>query len=230
MLSLMAVPAWTASPLPAAKSFDITGKVYADVNGNGKIDKGEAGVSSVAVYAYLPGKKTPYVANTDKNGVYTFHKLPAGTYNVMIILSKGYAFTTAASGSAKLPSTAISSINFGVAKNATISGYVFNDVNGDGKWNKGERGIAAPGYLILCRGDLSGKQIVNFNEIARAAPDKNGYYSFTGLLPGTYTVIAIFGADWPCTTDDSVTFTIKYGQTINLYNTYGLFGVIYKSP
>lgn len=226
-LSLVAASAWAATPHPAPKCYDLTGKVYADVNGNGKVDNGDGGVYGVTVYAYLSGKTTPYTATTDRYGVYTFHKLPAGTYKVTIYPSKGYALTTSAPVSVKLPSTSITTINFGAARYATICGYIFNDENGNQKWNTGEHG--APGLdLYLYRGILG--SVITSDKMTRVVSDKNGYYSFTGLLPGTYTVLAMNGADIPCTTKDTVTVTVTSGQTLNLYKTYGLFGVIYSHP
>ncbi|BCU77641.1 SdrD B-like domain-containing protein [Luteolibacter sp. LG18] len=63
--------------------------VWSDVNNNGLLDSGEAGIANVAVQLYkstqTPGTDTPYrTTTTDSSGVYSFAYVPAGSYVVYL--------------------------------------------------------------------------------------------------------------------------------------------------
>ena len=69
---------------------------------------------------------------------------------------------------------------FGNFQNITISGEVFNDLNGDGCLRAGRAG---PAKL-----DRRPAQLGRRRSSPRPSTDANGNYSFTDLGPGTYTV------------------------------------------
>lgn len=66
--------------------------------------------------------------------------------------------------------------DFGELLPGSISGFVYHDRNNDGVKGPGEEGIA--GVQVQLSGDAA----------ATAFTDANGFYSFTDLDPGTYTV------------------------------------------
>lgn len=192
---------------------DITGKVYVDTNGNGKQDAGEPGLAGAQAYAYPMGGGR-YSAFTDPSGTYAFRRLPAGDYWVTIAAPNGYGATT---GTALFTPPSAAAANFGAARYATIEGFLWADRNGNGTWDGGEP--AAAGLGVQLSGPCERQTVT----------DGNGYYSFS-VLPGTYTVTAMNGGDLPTTTADTVTVTVKSGQTLNMYRSYHVFGVMFSRP
>jgi hypothetical protein len=69
-----------------------------------------------------------------------------------------------------------------VVGTASLSGFVYNDANFDGLFDNGESGIA--GVTITLTGTDSQGHSVNLT----ATTDSSGFYQFTGLLAGTYTL------------------------------------------
>jgi len=165
----------------------IGGNVFNDANGNGK-DDGEAGIANWKVYLdknnngkFDSGEKYRL---TDANGDYLFEALTDGTYYVRQTTPTGYrrtfpsktsytvVLTKGVSGTGK---------NFGDTTTALLSGTVFNDKNSNGKLDKGEGGLA--GFRIFLDNNKNGK--LDTGE-AIADSDKNGYWVFKAVKPGTY--------------------------------------------
>jgi hypothetical protein len=73
----------------------------------------------------------------------------------------------------------------------TIRGRKYLDLNGDGAPNAGEPGL--PGWTIFLDTDNSGS--LDDGEIS-VMTDATGAYSFTNLVPGTYTVREVVQAGW----------------------------------
>lgn len=154
-----------------------------------------------------------YSFTTDSLGNYLFPKLPAGTYSVCEpgqptgtdngITTAG-AITavngsTGTAGTASNPTATSSQIinivlngdgalseisgsannNFAEVVPSSISGVVFLDQNNNGTQNGADTGIASVTVELL---NNSG------SVIATTTTDANGAYSFTGLVPGTYSV------------------------------------------
>jgi hypothetical protein len=64
----------------------------------------------------------------------------------------------------------------------SISGYFFADVDGTGQYGPSNSGV--PGVTIT----LSGTDVNGNSVLLTADTDANGFYSFTGLAAGTYTL------------------------------------------
>src|SRR5205823_5056612 len=76
----------TITPPPPPKG-SISGEVFKDTNGNGKLDKGETGLAGwvIDVYTTVNGvRKLVEAAVTDKYGNYKLDNLDAGTYDVYV--------------------------------------------------------------------------------------------------------------------------------------------------
>ena len=69
---------------------------------------------------------------------------------------------------------------------ASLSGTVYHDRNDSGTINPGEEGIAGVEIRLLQNGSI----------VATTTTDANGRYSFTNLVPGTYTVVEMQPAGW----------------------------------
>ncbi|WP_201397133.1 IPTL-CTERM sorting domain-containing protein [Alicycliphilus denitrificans] len=69
---------------------------------------------------------------------------------------------------------------------ASIAGTVYHDRNDNGVINSGEEGIAGVEIRLLQGGSI----------VATTTTDANGHYSFTNLVPGTYTVVEVQPSGW----------------------------------
>lgn len=86
-----------------------------------------------------------------------------------------------------------------VVTRGTVSGVVFNDLNGNGLRDSGEPGL--PGATIFI--DLNGNNTPDAGETR--ITDASGTYSFTGLVPGTYVVTQILPNGTVNTTPNPIT-------------------------
>jgi hypothetical protein len=179
--------------------------VWLDANGNGIQDSGEKPLSGVTVTLYLSDQTKMAVAVTDANGYYSFINLdPSVDYIVGFSnIPLGANFTTqeasaAANGSDVNPTTGKtgvihltagefnSTIDSGVTlQKAGLGDYVWLDANGngiqDGAGVGSEKGVA--GVIVILYDETNGGAV-----IAKTVTDGNGYYSFTNLNPGMYSV------------------------------------------
>src|SRR5439155_16558325 len=101
--------------------------VFIDSNGNGVLDAGETSTL------------------TDINGNFSFTNLAAGTYRIREVTPAGFVRTTANPLDITVSSgTTVSGVNFGnfnLFASNSISGQVFNDLNGNGIRDTGEPGL-----------------------------------------------------------------------------------------
>ncbi|MFT7723638.1 MAG: SdrD B-like domain-containing protein [Roseateles sp.] len=186
----------------------ISGRVWLDLDNDGVIDAGEAGLAGVTVR--LTGTdilNNPVLLEvpTDAQGAYAFTGLVPGSYALTEPLqpphtldgrtvagSIGGAAMGAGSPVGSLPS-AITQIvlshlqhavgnNFGELPPGGISGRVYKDANDDGVADGGEGGIANVVIELTGTDDLG--QPVSLSVTSGA----DGHYGFSGLRPGHYTV------------------------------------------
>ena len=71
-----------------------------------------------------------------------------------------------------------------LASPMTISGHVFNDLDGNGIWDQGEP--ALEGWTVNLEGPVP----------KTTTSDSAGYYEFTDLTPGTYTISEVLQDGW----------------------------------
>jgi uncharacterized protein (DUF2141 family) len=149
--------------------------IYLDTNNNNQLDSGEP--TSV----------------TDKNGLYSFVNLPAGTYHVREVQKDGWISTYPSSNPANdeyavnlSAGQNVKKKDFGNFKLGTISGMKFNDKDGDGRKDSGEGGLS--GIIIT----LKGPKGLTLTTTTAA----DGSYSFTGLKAGTYTLSETVPSGW----------------------------------
>jgi len=74
-----------------------------------------------------------------------------------------------------------------------ISGYKWNDVNGDGVWDEGELGLEN-WEMHLTGTDIYGKDVDRYLDT-----DADGFYQFVGIVRGTYVVSETLQEGWGCT-------------------------------
>ncbi|MFA5135433.1 MAG: NEW3 domain-containing protein [Patescibacteria group bacterium] len=189
------------------ENVDVTVCKYIDVNGDGSIANDPVYTNGWTVYL----NRTE--ATTGENGCYTYENLGPGAYNVSEGSKEGWTQTYPASGDYNFNASSgvDMTYNFGNFKLGFISGYKFNDLNGNSVWNDGEPGI--PSWKIMLD-----------NGSVRYT-DSNGYYSFTGLAAGTYVVSEKNPYGWTQTYPaDPGTHTVNIQSgTIDESNDFGNF-------
>jgi hypothetical protein len=181
-------------------------RVWLDTNGNGRQDPGEAGVPGVTVTLQTPAG--PVQTVTDGSGLYTFTNLTPGVpYTVTFAPPANHGFSPQNQGDAagdsnpnsagvSAPVTLLSgenntTVDAGLVPNpASLGDRVWYDANFNGVQDAGEPGIA--GATVVLHGP-SGN--------ITATTSTTGFYQFTGLVPGTYSVTVTAPGYRPTTQD-----------------------------
>jgi hypothetical protein len=184
----------------------VSGEVYADANDNGALDTGESGLAGVPVTLTgvdNNGNAVNLSTQTAADGTYSFTKLQPGTYTLTEGQAYGWLPGAATAGSlggvastgvisqVKLsPADAGVNYDFGHVLPASVSGFVYSDLNNNGVLDPGEGGLL--GVTVSLTGVDDHGQAVSLS----AVTDGNGAYSFSGLRPGTYTITELQPAGW----------------------------------
>jgi hypothetical protein len=179
-------------------------RVWLDVNRNGQDDR-EAGIANVLLKLLdangnpvLDGNGAPRTTRTDVGGFYRFNVTKTGLYTVTVdpsTLPSGLGSTTGGHRSThevvrSYPQQSFLQFDFGYGEGAApaptgqIGDRVWLDADRDGEQDDdddddGEKGIANVLVTLL---DASGKPV------AATSTDEKGYYRFSELAEGVYTV------------------------------------------
>ncbi|MFN0201684.1 MAG: SdrD B-like domain-containing protein [Bacteroidia bacterium] len=192
--------------------------VWFDANTNGIQDANEIGFSGITVTLYqVNGSINTPIATTITNGYgfYNFTNLLPGTYVVGFALPVDFTFsakdqTTDGLDSDVNPFTGLTdAITLAAGQNintidaglfpsqpvkATLGDFVFLDANLNGTQDNGETGVAS--VTVTLYNGLG-------NPLASTVTDGNGYYAFTNLSAGTYSVGFSLPTGYVFTTQDA---------------------------
>ena len=195
----------------------VGGRVYVDMNASGAYDPGESLLAGVTIHLVNASGTRVGTTTTNAQGKYQFGGLRPGTYAVEEVQPAGYLDGEETVGTAggilaandriagiKLPpGTHATGYDFGELVPASISGYVFQDGPAiehrkgdpppdvaavrDGKLTPDDTRLAGVKLTLADAGgtpilDAQGRPIVAYT-------NAQGYYEFTGLGPGIYTII-----------------------------------------
>lgn len=163
----------------------IEGSKYVDLDGDGERDSNEIGLAGVTIVLSENGVEIGTTV-TDILGNYSF-TVESGTYELEERIPLGYTQTEPDNGIHTVsvaPGGTTSGFNFGnqlTTNDASICGYKFNDLNGNGEQDPGELGMLG---WTLQLDYISPSGPVTITTITG---DK-GDYCFRGLPPGAYTL------------------------------------------
>jgi protocatechuate 3,4-dioxygenase beta subunit len=202
---------------------NISGEVYNDLNDNGHLDPGEPGLQGWTVLLLDPAGNTVATTTSDANGNYQFDNLFPGTFTIEEIVQQGWTQTQPVNPNYYTVTTQSGTndtgLNFGNFFNKeTLSGQVYNDLNGSGSFVAGDPPLA--GWTITLY-NSSGTQVAQTTSAA------DGSYSFVAVTPQDYTVVETVMPGWVCTQPGaSATYTVpKTGGTVNHLD-YGNFQTV----
>lgn len=162
----------------------LSGTVWNDVNGDGVMDSGEAGIPGVSVVVTWDGPDGPVVIVmvSGADGSWNLPNLPSGDYTVELdesTVPADMSPTTPIDAAVTLPIGGSAVVDIGLAEVVTLGSTVWIDLNGDGVPDADEDGIPGVSISLL---DTDG------NVAATVVTDIDGNYLFTDLVPGTYVV------------------------------------------
>ncbi len=167
--------------------------VWFDRNGDGVEDAGELGVSGVTLELLDAGGLVVATTVTDGSGRYRFGGLAAGDHTVRVDVATlpptALSPTSDADGVADHQTTItvtageiVDRVDFGylpAPDTGDVSVLVYGDLDGDGAQNNGESGVADVAVRLV---DGAG------GIVAQSVTGSDGTVTFTGLVPGSYTV------------------------------------------
>eukprot|EP00903_Cladosiphon_okamuranus_P000629 g627.t1 len=171
--------------------------VWEDLNADGIQDAGEPGIENVTVMLLDGDGNMLDQTTTDGTGFYEFTGLTPGDYIVKFTAPAGFEATPAnQGGDDALDSDADETTgqtgvitlesgendptnDAGYYQPASLGDFVWEDTDADGIQDAGEPGIENVTVMLL---DGDG------NMLDQTTTDANGFYEFTGLVPGDYIV------------------------------------------
>ena len=186
------------------RATSFSGIAARDLNGNGVVDAGEPRLGGRVVQLLNANGGVVDTAVTDANGFYVLSSGP-GAFRPFFPVAAGAALTSPLPPlTPTVSGQSIGNQNFAEFQTITISGRVFNDLNGNGS------GAGDPG--------ISGILVQVFNAagaiVAQTRSDAAGNYAIPNLGGGTLRVQPVPPA--PFTTPASRTITPASGQNSTL--------------
>ena len=150
----------------------VEGYVFRDLNSDGLRQRNEAPVEGLKVFIGKDKFQT-----TDLFGYYVFKGIRARKAFVTLDTSSlptGFVLTVPATQEVAIKHHGFSRIDFGIISRSEISGHVFEDINGDGKFDNNDYGIQ--GVAISLENGM------------KTTTDITGAYSFPNASSGEHTI------------------------------------------
>ena len=170
----------------------IEGIKFEDKNGDGERDideedseENESGLAGWVIILKQGGSEIAR-ATTDEFGVYKFEHLAPGEYQVIEETQTGWVQTYPETPyNLAVNDNTLSNIDFGNYKLGKVSGFKYEDLNGDGRWQSNEPKLA--NWLIKLSNTVDNRSVYT---------DANGYYEFLDLQPLSYQLTEKLKLNW----------------------------------
>lgn len=183
-----------ATPNPATTTGDIKGKLFVDVNGDGKRSKRVDNKTIEGTKVYVDVDKDGVRDATEpfgvvrKDGVWEITGVTPNVYQVRVETPAGYRVSIPKETFKSVVVTATKQKNAGaflITQRTVISGTAYRDDNGNGTFDK-DLEIGRKGFRVYI--DLNNDGVWQKDtEPSRVTPT-NGEYAFRDLIASTYTV------------------------------------------
>jgi len=188
----------------------ISGVVWLDDDKNGFLDNDELGLESIVVDLYREGGILAASTLTTVTGRYAFEGLDSGRYYVLFNMIADHTFTIPRAGGSAPDDSNVTDLNLGttnifaIAKGnyfgnihagyirendpvdtvGSITGYVWEDTNGDGILEIAEGG---QNDVVVILYDASGVEVARTTTSNDPDTGRPGYYDFLQIVTGSYT-------------------------------------------
>ncbi len=181
-------------------------RAFDDANGNGLRDAGEAGIDGVAVNLFDAAGNLVGTTRTAGGGLYAFAGVAPGTYTVGFVAPAGTVFTAADQGTndaadsdaapptgltaafAVAPGAAVTGIDAGLYRPASLGDRVWLDQNSNGVQDPNEPGLAGVVVTAVGAGPDGAFGTADDRAATSATTGADGVYQIAGLAPGQYRV------------------------------------------
>jgi len=198
----------------------ISGYKYEDINGNGSRDENEKNLLPGWTIKLKQGNNQIDSTTTGNVGAYSFTNVIPGDYQVCEVLSEGWIATDPTEGNCKdvkVVAGEEEKVNFGNFKLGKVSGYKYGE----------DKKTGLPGWTIFI--DENKNRILD-GEKVKVQTDNDGYFEFTGLTAGTYSICEVEQSGWqrmyPSGTNcQSVTITSGSEESIYFQNRKVVLGL-----
>ncbi len=179
----------------------VQGRVFHDTNQNGVIDTGESGLAGWTIYVDRNENSAldsgELQVKTDVDGNYKLELEAPASYLINVVVPAGFSLSSPSTdlGSA-VPITVPTTVSvaagpdFGAMTLGAIAGTVYNDQNVNNQRDGTEAGVSNVTVFI----DRNGNRSLDLDETA-VTTNGTGAFTFSGLRPGTYTVMAVEALD-----------------------------------
>ena len=211
-------------PVPVAAA-SLTGKVFADLNGDGRRRGAEPALAGAVVFVDGDDDGTlddgEASATSEPDGSYTITGLEAGSHRVRVQPVDGWRVTLPAAGFQDVTARADKPGRvkpFALTRKVAVTGAVFDDADGNGLREAAEPGLR--GRRVFA--DLNGDGLWQKPE-PRATTDRLGQWVLSGLDAGSYLVRIIARPGYASTTPagGAMTVTASTGGTTSGEHLFG---------
>jgi hypothetical protein len=156
----------------------VAGRVFDDLDGNGRLNPAEPPLVGVGVRLLHPDGTVVAQTTTAGDGSYLFD-VAAGIYRLTLAAPAGFTWCMDCPDRLAVTGGQLSNAPFGLLAANAVGGAVFFDADGDGARSAGERGVGGILIRLYAAGDVV---------VGQATTSADGYYLFSGVATGIYTV------------------------------------------
>lgn len=188
----------TSAPLALG---GLTGTIFNDVDGSGVHGLFEPELAGIAVTIRDSSNNIITTVLSGPNGTYLVQGLTPGAYTVNVAALPNFFATTPTLVPVNVPTIGNVVVDVGFQEQGTVSGVVFDDTDGNGVYNVTESPL--PNVTI--------RLLQNNVAIATTTTDSTGYFLFTGVISGSYTVEQTDLAGFVSTTPNLVPVSVGPG-------------------